>query len=338
MSRPVDANVEMGLTWESRLALWLPAPPILGALLIAGTLIGVQSGVHWLLDLPVHRLAIFMMLMIAYIMMVPRFFALRFAEDRKLFGLDVPVTGRRETEVFILGVPLDKIPPSRLAGAAGILVLFGLDGGIAYFEGASFPEFWITFHPGTITLLACLMIGWLIGRTFYFSSVRKHEFPLPPVADVDLLNLETLYAMGRSGLREALLWLVGMSIGSLFFLGSAVGWWGLVPVFMLGLVIGLAALLRPALKVKHLVHEAKRAELATLEPKLKQARDATLKDDGNSQGKLTDLLAYQKEVKATPEWPFDQSTLVRFGLYLLIPVVSMIAGALVERMVNAMLD
>ena len=39
-----------------------------------------------------------------------------------------------------------------------------------------------------------------------------------------------------------------------------------------------------------------------------------------------------------PQWPFDWSTITRFGLYLLITVGSMIGGALVERVVDIVLD
>jgi len=61
-------------------------------------------------------------------------------------------------------------------------------------------------------------------------------------------------------------------------------------------------------------------------------------NDVSPQGRLTDLLAYKTQVESTPEWPFDSSTLLRFGLYLLIPVASMIGGALVERVVDMVLE
>jgi len=38
------------------------------------------------------------------------------------------------------------------------------------------------------------------------------------------------------------------------------------------------------------------------------------------------------------EWPFDASTLVRFGLYLLIPLGSWAGGAFVERVIDALLE
>ena len=196
----------------------------------------------------------------------------------------------------------------------------------------------MAFHSGTITIFTCMIIGWLMGRGTYISFACPDNLPLPRASDIDLLHLETLYAMGRSGLRVALCWLVGMSIGSLFFLQSGLGLWGVFPAFGIGLVLGLVFLLKPARKVRRLIQTAKQAELEQLEPKVKQARDDALKEDTATQGKLTDLLAYQDRIKATAEWPFDSTTLVRFGLYLLIPVGSMIGGALVERVVNAMLD
>jgi hypothetical protein len=38
------------------------------------------------------------------------------------------------------------------------------------------------------------------------------------------------------------------------------------------------------------------------------------------------------------DWPFDASVLLRFVLYLLIPLGSWVAGALVERFVDTIFD
>ncbi len=129
-----------------------------------------------------------------------------------------------------------------------------------------------------------------------------------------------------------------MSIGGLFFLDSGIGLWAVPTFFALGLGIGLVVLLRPARDVQSLIRAVKSEELSRLEPLLRQARDDSLKGDASTQGRLTDLLAYQDRLESTPEWPFDSSTLLRFGLYLLIPIGSMIGGALVERVVNLVLD
>ncbi len=87
-----------------------------------------------------------------------------------------------------------------------------------------------------------------------------------------------------------------------------------------------------------MIRAVKREERARLEPLLRQARDDALTGDASTQGRLTDLLAYKTQIESTPEWPFDSSTLLRFALYLLIPVGSMVGGALVERIVDMVLD
>ncbi len=97
-------------------------------------------------------------------------------------------------------------------------------------------------------------------------------------------------------------------------------------------------LLRPARRVRRLIRAVKREELGQLKPRVRQARDDALTEDVSTQGRLTDLLAYKTQVESTPEWSFDSSTLLRFGLYLLIPVASMVGGALVERVVDMVLD
>ncbi len=68
------------------------------------------------------------------------------------------------------------------------------------------------------------------------------------------------------------------------------------------------------------------------------SRDDALTGNASTQGRLTDLVTYKTQVESTREWFFDSSTLWRFGLYLLIPVASMVGGALVERLVAMVLD
>ncbi len=184
-----------------------------------------------------------------------------------------------------------------------------------------------------------LLLGWFAGRFLYFAFSGLYVTPGPQRSDIDLLNLENIYAFGRSGLRGTLVWFIILAIAGLLILpelGS--GLWVILPLFAIGLGIGLLGLLGPAREVRTLIRAVKREELARLEPLLQQARNETLTGDASTQGRLTDLLAYKTQVESTPEWPFDSSTLLRFGLYLFIPVASMVGGALVERLVDMVLD
>ena len=51
MSESVDTENSGVLTWESRLALMLPGPPIIGVVLIAACLIAVYLSFVWLFGL-----------------------------------------------------------------------------------------------------------------------------------------------------------------------------------------------------------------------------------------------------------------------------------------------
>ena len=54
--------------------------------------------------------------------------------------------------------------------------------------------------------------------------------------------------------------------------------------------------------------------------------------------RLGGLLSYRGHVESISEWPFDTALLLRFALYLLIPLGSWLGGALVERSLDSLLD
>ena len=326
-----------GLIWEYRLGLWLPRPLLFGAFLFAAFLIAAYLSFQWFFDLHVERVAIGMGLMIAWLLTAPRYFV-HSALDGQQNGLEVPLSDRHETEVRAFHMPRDKIRRSRLAGAAGVVAFAGMIEVILVVNGDPLVGSWIRLHDGSATMTLFVLLGWFFGRGSYFSLMSTSRLPRPQRSDIDLLNLEDLYAIGRSGLRGALVWLITIAIGGFVYLSGGAGLWSILPLFAIALGIGLVVLLRPAREVRSLIRDVKREELAQLEPLLRQARDDALTGDVSTQGRLTDLLAYKTQVESTPEWPFDSSTLLRFGLYLLIPVGSMIGGALVERIVDMVLD
>jgi hypothetical protein len=58
---------------------------------------------------------------------------------------------------------------------------------------------------------------------------------------------------------------------------------------------------------------------------------------GRRGASLPGLLAWESRVERVPEWPIDAGALRRIALYLLIPLGSWMGGALVERLVDALL-
>jgi len=337
MSEQVETQNDRVLTWDSRLALLLPGPPIVGAIMITSCLVAAYMSFVWLFGLAVHPMGILMPLLIAYFLMVPRYINYHKLKDAQLYGLEKPSSTIRELEIEGLRFTRDEIRRSRWAGLFGILVAFTINEVAALLEGAGPIEIYTRIHSGTAILPFTLFLGWVVGRSTYFPSVSDSQIPLPDSSSVDLLQLDNIYAIGRTGLRPALVGLVIVAIGGLMGLTTVFGLWATVPVFVFGLVIGLFELMRPARRVRRLIQAVKSSELARLEPLLSKARDETLTDEVSTQGRLTDLMAYRDRIESTAEWPFNSSTIFRFGLYLFIPVGSMVGGALVERVVNNLL-
>jgi len=318
-----------GLTWEHRLALRLPRPLIFGAFLIAVCLSAAYLSFQWFFDLHVERAAFGIGLLLVFVLIVPAFFFGPF--DRQ----------RYETEVRTFYIPRNVIRVSRFTGAAGVLAFIGLWELVQVFQGEDLLTTSIRLHDDSATTILFLLLGWISGRFGYFLFAGIWDKPGPQRSDIDLLNLENIYAAGRSGLRGALVWFIILAIAGLLILpspGLGSGLWVVLPLFAINFGGGLMFLLAPAREVRSLIRDVKREELVRLEPLLRQARDEAFTSDVSTQGRLTDLLAYKNQVESTPEWPFDSSTLMRFGLYLLIPVASMVGGALVERVVDTVLD
>jgi len=323
----VTEESNTGLTWEHRLALWLPRPLLFGAFLIAVFLAVVYLSFQWFFELRVERGAFGIGSFLVIVLITPAYFFGPF--DRQNY----------EAEVQTFCIPRNDIRISRFAGVAGVLTFVGLWELLLISQGHTAVSPWIQLHDGTSATALFLLLGWISGRFGYFIYAGIWHKPGPQKSDIDLLNLEKIYAFGRSGLHGALVWFITLAIASFLILpelGTAL--WVALPIFAMHIGGGLLFLLAPAREVRSLIRDVKREELMRLEPLLRQARDDTLTGDVSTQGRLTDLLSYKSQIESTPEWPFDSSTLLRFGLYLLIPVASMVGGALVERAVDMVLD
>lgn len=189
--------------------------------------------------------------------------------------------------------------------------------------------------------------AWVVGgfATFWAGSFAyatlawsKHFSLLAAsLGEIDLLDPKGGAPFVRQGLTSALLWVVLLSLMALNVVDLA--WFVVIAVF--AGVVGVAALLLPVQGVRSRIRLAKQREIERIIGALRgdgtalagspiRARSAGLS--------VADLLAYRRYVESVREWPFDTVTIVRFGLYLVIPLGSWLGGALVERLLGAALD
>ena len=186
------------------------------------------------------------------------------------------------------------------------------------------------------------VMGWWLGR-FIFSVIAESSRlsrASRHLAPIDLLDLRPLAPFARQGLANAF-WTVGLfSIIALFVLEvgfvSVVAWGGTLP-----LAVVIASLVLPVRGVHRRIREQKEAELDRVRAAIRGDRSSLV--DSRIAGQadaisLADLIAYEARIEKVREWPFDAPTMLRFALYLAIPLGSWFGGALVERLLGAALD
>ena len=153
---------------------------------------------------------------------------------------------------------------------------------------------------------------------------------------IDLFDLQPFQPLVRQGLTNAFLVLGLASVASLFMLESGFATM-MVRIWVTSVVFAWIGLMLPLRGVRTRIRATKAAELDWCREALKQSRD-TLKRGTGDPRPLADVLAYTERIEAMRHWPFDNPTLVRFALYLLIPLASWTGGAIVELGLDRLLS
>ncbi len=97
--------------------------------------------------------------------------------------------------------------------------------------------------------------------------------------------------------------------------------------------VGLWIFLRPMLGVHHRISVAKETELGRLRAEIGRAV-ADESTDARAAARLPGLVAYEARIQAVREWPFDNSTLMRVGAYVLIPTIPWFGQAVVNDLLE----
>lgn len=182
---------------------------------------------------------------------------------------------------------------------------------------------WIVLGPMLYVAALATARLWRLGR----SHVR-----------VDVLDPGALAPFSRFGLRLLLL----LNLGGGLLVANAVvetpeytAVW--LEVFAPAALLGLAALVVPCWSLHRRMRDARDAELARVRRALRgdraALRESPLAPEADRLS-IVELSAWLDRIETLRDWPFDASSLRRFGLYLLIPLASWVAAALVERLVD----
>jgi hypothetical protein len=335
--------------WSERLALRLCGSPLRLSLAIGAILLALFLAVEAALGRLALALATpwraqsdlrFALLIIAMVAYLPGAYAVGTRGARRTIEELLPaLRGEREERARLAaGAGRYSAAPLRRAGLAGTALLLLVP--LAVDQDLGTYVLW-RFHPEPIFLRLLLPVaGWFVGRFFYavYAESRRLSRIGRELLRVDLLDPRPAAPLARQGLRYALLTIGIGSIISLFFLDPDLrpaDRPGMIPVLLaahaaIALLAGLALAL-PARGAREAIRAAKRAELDWCDAALRRARE------GAGGHGLADLVAWRGLVESAREWPFDAPTLLRFALYLGIPLGSWLGGALVERVLDALL-
>lgn len=138
-----------------------------------------------------------------------------------------------------------------------------------------------------------------------------------------------------------MIWVLISSVFSIFWVLDSAGQSNIVlPLVVLILVI--VALVAPTLGIHRSIRLAKASELALLSEAIRTERATALAPRRAGahpeDARLGNLIQYQAFIKSLREWPFDLSIVSRSLLLIVLGAGSWLGGAIVERLLNFVLD
>ena len=182
-------------------------------------------------------------------------------------------------------------------------------------------------------------LGWWLGRVTVLvvtQSLRMRAL-VERLPELDLFDPAPLRPFATMVSAHAL---VLAGVAGIFSLNLLEERFGAMVGVLLVMIAGLASLavFGPLRGIRDRIVAAKRRALVWCRAELAAAAEALEQGRAQGAGRVADLVAYERRVEAVHEWPFDARMLRRLGFYLLIPLISWSGGALVERVIDALLD
>ena len=277
----------------------------------------------------IFKLAIWFALMITVILAMQRYARVKDGEDLARY---VPVLRGGWDSVRTELAPRDvSLWPATLIGfAVGAIMSYLLFAARDRDNLLGYPAMLAWFAIVTTLLAVMAARGVALTRGGSRGMHRTIEDKLI----IDLLRIDRLSVIGRSASRPALIWFTVSAVILLLFIGGSftvlnIGF--LVACAAMGTWVFVGTMMHVHQRIKHVKADA--LERIRCEIDIVRAHAGM---EAAPAAALQGLLAYEKRVSEAPEWPFDQSTLVRFGASALILTIpwfgQAIAAVVVEHL------
>jgi hypothetical protein len=196
-------------------------------------------------------------------------------------------------------------------------------------EGHPIPPLTLVWFMCVTTFMVVLFVR---GVEQTRAGSRSYAKMLGAELKIDLLRTDTLAVLGRSAARSALIWFVVSAVACLFFIGGDLNWLTIL-LIVTSAGMGLGLFVSIMSRIHKQILAAKAAELEHVRSQIDVMR-ATMHANDHAAQRLHGMLAYEKRISDAPEWPFDQSTLVRVGASALILTVPWFGQAVAQYVVD----
>src|SRR6202789_489939 len=198
-------------------------------------------------------------------------------------------------------------------------------------EGHAIPPLTMAWYAAVTTFMVTLFVR---GVAQTRAGNRGYARTLDTELKIDLLRIDTLAVLGRSAARSALIWFVVSAVACLFFIGGDLNWLTIlliVSCVAMGIILFVSVMVR----IHRQIRAAKDRELEHARCQIDALR-GTMHEESVASARLVGVLAYEKRISEAPEWPFDQTTVVRVCASAFIVTVpwfgQAIAGYFVEHL------
>ncbi len=155
---------------------------------------------------------------------------------------------------------------------------------------------------------------------------------------IDLLAPRQLNPYAQVAVYSTLALIGAQASFPLLFLEDDFNEIAILPGFFAIFIPMIFIFLVPLLPVRRRVKVQKRQSLEQIQARIERITQAKNQFDLDAEqlGQLHALLNLRAEIAKVPEWPFDSPVIVRLLIYLIIPPLTWVGAALIERMVDSL--
>jgi len=160
---------------------------------------------------------------------------------------------------------------------------------------------------------------------------------LVPDLETDIFEPESYMPVGSMAVTSTLVSLGGMALMSIMWLGGPIDWWTTLPGLVIFAPFVVLLLLLPVWPLHRKLLAQRKAEVQDAQRVLRRAREPKVHDDA-ALARQAAALSLRREVARLPVWPFDVGAVFRFIGYAVIVPLTWAGAALIEMLVNAVVE